>query len=290
MLQKCVLLFIVVLINLFFIIDSHKTKPQESCPYFPSTPPPYKAYSPINIITKNVIPANVSTPVNLRDGVLGPLFVINTGYAFEAYSTPADIPAAIIYGGVLCGNEYKFHKLRAYVSQDPNGRSFNQIDGKGSPLSIALHYYKAEYGSFEEGLKHPGDGVLLVNYMITHGPVYNIFFILPQIALLLFRIPGFGIYFAPAILLYAWFNIIFIINEYYAFYGSYLDLETGIEYPNVIQIQTAGIYPLLTKSQLKAFQSLISINGTLLETVAPLHTQNQPVYLGKGYTETYSLI
>ncbi|KAL6956952.1 carbonic anhydrase, partial [Sarracenia purpurea var. burkii] len=202
---------------------------------------PEKSYSPINIITKDAIRANVSSPVNLRNGVYGPLLVKNTGYAFEAYGNPEVISGGIVYGGVLCGELFRFHKLRTWVSQDPDGRSYNQINGKGSPLTIAIQYYNAKYGSFKEGLRH-ADGVVVINYMITYGPVYNLLFLLPDIALhLLFRYPSPGLYFGPEIFLYAWFNIIFLIDEYYAFRGSYLELETGKEYPNVIQIQTAGI-------------------------------------------------
>ena len=49
----------------------------------------------------------------------------------EIYGNPEVISGGIITGGVLCDKVYRFHKLRIWISQDPNGRSYNEIDGKG---------------------------------------------------------------------------------------------------------------------------------------------------------------
>ena len=141
-----------------------------------------------------------------------------------------------------------------------------------------------------------------------------------NIAIRLFRYPGTSLYIAPEILLYDWFNNLpGEINYYYAFWGSYLDLKTGKEFPNVIELQAAGIFGEITRSQvsikvekfprqienntrqkknyainiffqlfhqMNAFRSLLNVKFKKLETVAPLKKQVQPVYYAKGFYET----
>ena len=85
---------------------------------------------------------------------------------------------------------------------------------------------------------------------MLQSEVKNPFFILDNVAIRLFRYPGTSLYFGPEILLYAWFsNLPAEITHYYAFWGSYIDFETGKEYGNVIELQTAGIHKEIKKSQ-----------------------------------------
>lgn len=53
----------------------------------------------------------------------------------------------------------------------------------------------------------------------------------------------------PAGVTYAAFSGLFELGEYYSYYGSYIELETGVQYPCAIYIQATKIISGISKLQ-----------------------------------------
>lgn len=92
----------------------------------------------------------------MTNGLFGPLLFKNTGkicklvdykkikifigveskkkkssFSVEAYANPFVINGGQVHGGVLCGEKFTLYKIRHWISKDPDGHSYNQINGKG---------------------------------------------------------------------------------------------------------------------------------------------------------------
>ncbi|KAL6956951.1 Eukaryotic-type carbonic anhydrase, partial [Sarracenia purpurea var. burkii] len=132
------------------------------------------------------------------------------------------------YGGVLCNETYIFRKVIFYQTKDLKGRSFAVVDGSGSPLTLALIYFNKQYGTFENSLKYR-NGLVIETFQIDFLPVDNPLFYPVEFLLNLVRKPGSFVY-APAAIVYGWFDRLPLLNEYYAAYGSYINPKTGKAY------------------------------------------------------------
>lgn len=69
--------------------------------------------------------------VSIRVNFLALKVQVNRKFKFpvEIYGDPAVYTTGGTYGGVLCKQFYKFHKVRVHFSQNPEGGSYGQLDG-----------------------------------------------------------------------------------------------------------------------------------------------------------------
>ncbi|XP_065223830.1 uncharacterized protein LOC135847994 [Planococcus citri] len=280
MLPKVVFIFVFVsLFDHFLAIST----PPSACDVFSSksklAPTPHNRRSPINVITKTATKIHVNSSLIIENGILTPLKVVNTGYALEAYSYDVDHSTIQTHGGVLCDKTYIFYKVVFYTSDHPEISSYTQIDGKGSPLTLGLIYFNQAYGSFNESLNH-SDGLVIQYFQIGFAPTRSPLFFPFKSLFPLLRKPNSHIT-LPAIVVYASFNKLSVLYGYYAYYGSYIDLSTGKQYPCAIAILADRTVYTISESQFEeSFLSLKNVHGGTLVSRQPIQeTGKRKIYI-----------
>lgn len=143
-----------------------------------------------------------------------------------------------------------------------------------TPLTLIQYYVKKEYGTFENALKYR-DGLVIQIFPFIFVSTYTEYFLvycvqsytidndlfLPlqspkdnplfypvELAISLIRKPGSYVY-LPSAIAYLWFDRLPFLSKYYAFYGSYIDQETGKQYESAIIIVAARPIPVISKRQ-----------------------------------------
>ncbi|XP_065225947.1 carbonic anhydrase 3-like [Planococcus citri] len=243
--------------------------------------------SPINVIIPRVKYITTATPLQGYQGLFEILNVTNTGNIIEAYLMPDD--HSFITGGILGPRIYKLVKLRFFVNQDPNSRSGNLVGGVGGPLEPTVIYRNSKYATFEEALKYP-DGVVQLSFCVVTGLSFKSKFSFFQKTLGKIKEPGssaplFGTY------TYMWFDHITEFKEYYAYRGSYIDMDTKKQYYGITQLIASPKIVGLSFNQFKAFQNLKGNDGKPFEAIAPIYNQgNRTVFRATGVHQLLHLI
>ncbi|RLU21836.1 hypothetical protein DMN91_006212 [Ooceraea biroi] len=129
-----------------------------------------KHQSPINIEEHNV--KNISLPSLKLVGIDNPCssFVTNNGHTVMLKTNESK--AATLYGGPLGNNIYVFEQLHFHWGENDREGSEDLINNHSFPMEMHAVFYKEDYKSMDEALKHH-DGLTVLAYLYEVNPKPN---------------------------------------------------------------------------------------------------------------------
>ncbi|XP_071561953.1 carbonic anhydrase 1 [Temnothorax nylanderi] len=129
-----------------------------------------KHQSPINIEEHNV--KNVNLPPLRLIGIDNPCqsYVTNTGHTVMLKTNESK--AAMLSGGPLEDNIYVFEQLHFHWGQNDYEGSEDLINNHSFPMEMHAVFYKEDYKSMDEALKHE-DGLAILAYLYELSPQPN---------------------------------------------------------------------------------------------------------------------
>ncbi|XP_077273887.1 carbonic anhydrase 2 isoform X2 [Temnothorax americanus] len=129
-----------------------------------------KHQSPINIEEHNV--KNVSLQPLRLIGIDNPCqsYVTNTGHTVMLKTNESK--AAMLSGGPLENNIYVFEQLHFHWGQNDYEGSEDLINNHSFPMEMHAVFYKEDYKSMDEALKHE-DGLAILAYLYEISPQPN---------------------------------------------------------------------------------------------------------------------
>ncbi|XP_020280404.1 carbonic anhydrase 2-like [Pseudomyrmex gracilis] len=127
-----------------------------------------KHQSPINIEEHNV--KNVSLPPLKLIGIDSPClsFLTNNGHTVMLKSNESVRP--MLAGGPLGNGVYVFEQLHFHWGENDREGSEDLINNRSFPMEMHAVFYKEDYKSMNEALKH-SDGLTVLAYLYEVGPL-----------------------------------------------------------------------------------------------------------------------
>lgn len=129
-----------------------------------------KHQSPINIEEHNV--KNVSLPPLRLIGIDSPYqsYVTNNGHTVMLKTNESK--AAMLSGGPLGNSVYAFEQLHFHWGENDYEGSEDLINNHSFPMEMHAVFYKEDYTSMDEALKH-NDGLAILAYLYEVSPQSN---------------------------------------------------------------------------------------------------------------------
>ena len=120
-----------------------------------------QSYSPINIITSNVLPARRTLPVRTQGADKIPISTEykNEGHGYSAKVTYADGSLPTISGGPLGRDQFKFFNFHFHWPSE------HLIDGKQYAAELHIVHFNTKYATVSEAATKP-DGLGVVGVFL----------------------------------------------------------------------------------------------------------------------------
>ncbi|XP_051534747.1 carbonic anhydrase 4-like [Myxocyprinus asiaticus] len=221
--------------------------------------------SPINIVTKQVIPDHRLTPVQFtgyQQSFSG--IIKNSGHTVQV-----DLPNTAVITGASLGTAYKAQQLHLHWGKNGGPGSEHTIDGEQYPMELHIVHIKETYNSLQEAVGDPS-GVAVLGFFYEESKSANKKYESIINSLINIKLPG-----TNATLETMSLDMLIPSHETL---GQYFRYQGSLTTPGCSEAVVWTVFekPItLSKEQLSAFSSLQFGNETaMVDTYRPVQSRN----------------